>query len=116
MSEQQLPLDMEEEYEPDLLTLEDEDGNEHTFEVVDAADYNGSRYLAVVLYEEDPAARLEEDAEMMIMRVAELDGEEVLDIVEDDEELYEVSRVFYKRLSEVYNIDLDELEKEMGGQ
>ncbi|MEG1931621.1 MAG: DUF1292 domain-containing protein, partial [Pygmaiobacter sp.] len=29
------------------MTLEDEEGVEHTFEVVDALDYNGEHYLAV---------------------------------------------------------------------
>ncbi|MDL2325216.1 DUF1292 domain-containing protein [Ruminococcaceae bacterium OttesenSCG-928-A16] len=113
MSDEQLPLEMEEDYEPDILTLEDENGQEHTFEVIDAADINGSRYLAMVQYVEDAAARLEQDAEMLIMKVSELDGEEVLDLVDDDEELYQVSQAFYTRLSEVYNIDMEELEKEL---
>ena len=30
------PNTEEEEYQPDLMTLEDEDGNEVTFEVIDA--------------------------------------------------------------------------------
>lgn len=106
--------EMEEEYEPDILTLEDENGKEHVFEVIDAADIDGSRYLAMVLYIEDPAARLEEDSEMLIMKVSELDGEEVLDIVEEEEELYQISQVFYNRLSEVYDIDMEELESELG--
>ena len=38
----------EEEYQPDLMTLEDEDGNEVTFEVIDALDHKGVNYLAVV--------------------------------------------------------------------
>ena len=29
----------EEEYQPDLMTLEDENGNEVTFEVIDALDH-----------------------------------------------------------------------------
>ena len=33
----------EEEYQPDLMTLEDEDGNEVTFEVIDALDHKGVR-------------------------------------------------------------------------
>lgn len=106
--------EIEEDYEPDILTLEDENGQEHVFEVIDAADIDGSRYLAMVLYIEDPAARLEEDSEMLIMKVSELDGEEVLDIVEEEEELYQISQVFYNRLSEVYNIDMEELESELG--
>ena len=32
----------EEEYQPDLMTLEDEDGNEVTFEVIDALDHKRS--------------------------------------------------------------------------
>ena len=40
----------EEEYQPDLMTLEDEDGNEVTFEVIDALDHKGVHYLAVVVY------------------------------------------------------------------
>lgn len=110
MSEKQ-PL-LEEEYEPDILTLEDEDGQEHTFEVIDATDVAGVHYLAMVPYSENPAESLEEDTEMLIMKVTEQDGEEVLDLVDDDEELYTVSQAFYTRLSEVYNIDLDELENQ----
>lgn len=36
----------EEEYQPDLMTLEDEDGNEVTFEVIDALD-QGKRVCVV---------------------------------------------------------------------
>ncbi|MDO5601880.1 MAG: DUF1292 domain-containing protein [Oscillospiraceae bacterium] len=93
------------EYSPDLITLEDEDGNEHTFEVIDAADYQEERYLAVVPYSEDPTALLEEDANLILMRICEEDGEEYLDVVEDDEEFYNVGEMFAERLREVYDID-----------
>ncbi|MFR1808658.1 MAG: DUF1292 domain-containing protein [Pygmaiobacter massiliensis] len=99
---------MLEENTPDLMTLEDEDGVEHTFEVIDAVDYNGERYLAVVPYaesEEAAEAALEEDAELIIMRVGEENGEEYLDIVEDDEELYNVGDIFAQRLEEMCDID-----------
>ncbi|MDL2327140.1 DUF1292 domain-containing protein [Ruminococcaceae bacterium OttesenSCG-928-A11] len=108
------PLDEEEDYEPDILTLEDEEGREHAFEVMDATDIEGVRYLAVVPYHEDPADALEDDGEMLIMRVGEEDGEEFLDVVEDDEELLSVGQVFLNRLSEVYDIDLDELRRQSG--
>ena len=39
-----------EEDQPDLMTLEDEDGNEITFEVIDALDHKGVHYLAAVEY------------------------------------------------------------------
>ena len=52
------PNTEDEEYQPDLMTLEDEDGNEVTFEVIDALDHKGVHYLAVVEY-----AETEEEAE-----------------------------------------------------
>ena len=42
----ELSPEMLEEAAPDLLTLEDEDGKEVTFEVIDATEVNGTRYLA----------------------------------------------------------------------
>lgn len=98
-----------EEYEPDLITLTDEDGNEFSFEVIDAADFNEERYLAVVPYAEDSTEVLEEDANLIIMRVGEEEGEEFLDVVEDDEELIEVSAMFARRLEEIYDIDVEDL-------
>ena len=70
-------------------------------------DYNDERYLAVVPYAEDSTEQLEEDANLIIMRVGEEDGEEYLDVVDDDEELYEVSDMFARRLEELYDIDLN---------
>ncbi len=100
--------DSPEEYAPDILTLTDEDGGEYSFEVIDAADYNDERYLAVVPYAEDSQQSLEEDANLIIMRVGEEDGEEFLDVVEDEEELAAVADMFANRLEELYDIDLDE--------
>lgn len=94
------------DYTPDLITLEDEEGTEYTCEVLDAADYNGEHYMAVVPYTKDPEKMLEEDAQLIIMRVAEEDGEEFLDIVDDDDELAAVSEVFRSRLEELYDIEL----------
>ena len=56
------------DYSPDLITLTAEDGKEFSFEVIDAADYNDERYLAVVPYAEDSTEQLEEDANLIIMR------------------------------------------------
>ena len=97
------PNTEDEEYQPDLMTLEDEDGNEVTFEVIDALDHKGVHYLAVVEYTEDEAEA--EDAQLVILSVGEDDEGEYLDVVEDDETLLEVSKLFEKRLSEEYDIE-----------
>ena len=83
----------DEEYQPDLMTLEDEDGNEVTFEVIDALDHKGVHYMAVVEYAEDEED-VNEDAQLVILSVGE-----------DDETLLEVSKLFEQRLSDDYEID-----------
>lgn len=100
---------MLEEAKPDLLTLEDEDGQEVTFEVIDATEVNGTRYLAVIPYQEDPAS-LQEDAELILMRIGTDDEGEYMDIVDDDEELLTVGKVFEERLRAMYDIDDSELD------
>ena len=41
------------------------------------------------------------------MRVGEENGEEYLDIVDDDEEFYNVGEIFARRLSELYDVEND---------
>ena len=105
----ELSTEMLEEATPDLLTLEDEDGKEVTFEVIDATEVNGTRYLAVIPYQEDPES-LQEDAELILMRIGTDEEGEYMDIVDDDEELLTVGKVFEERLSAMYDIDDSELE------
>ena len=105
----ELSPEMLEEAKPDLLTLEDEDGKEVTFEVIDDTEVNGTRYLAVIPYQEDPES-LQEDAELILMRIGTDEEGEYMDIVDDDEELLTVGKVFEERLSAMYDIDDSELE------
>ena len=105
----ELSPEMLEEAAPDLLTLEDEDGKEVTFEVIDATEVYGTRYLAVIPYQEDPES-LQEDAELILMRIGTDDEGEYMDIVDDDEELITVGKVFEERLRAMYDIDDSELQ------
>ena len=105
----ELSPEMLEEATPDLLTLEDEDGKEVTFEVIDATEVNGTRYLAVIPYQEDPES-LQEEAELILMRIGTDDQGEYMDIVDDDEELGTVGKVFEERLRARYDIDDSELD------
>ena len=90
-------------YEPVDKVYTDEDGNEVTFEVIDALDHKGVHYLAVVEYTENEEDA--EDAQLVILSVGEDDEGEYLDVVEDDETLLEVSKLFEQRLSDDYEID-----------
>ena len=96
-----------EEYSPMILTLEDEDGENHQFEIVDEVDHNDQRYIAVVPYYEDPEKALEEEPILIIFRVGDSDEEgfDTFDIVDDDEEYLEVGGIFSQRLEEMYDIE-----------
>ena len=111
MSEEISPMDEMEEYEIDVIELQDEEGLSHSFEVVDSIDLDGKRYFALIPYDENGLPpEEEEEAEMLIMRVGEENGEEFLDIVEDEDELANVGQIFLTHLEEMYNLDLAALE------
>lgn len=68
------------------ITLIDEEGQEHSFSVIDLIDIDERRY-AVLLPDEDP------DAGAIIFKIeVDDDGEEVLIDIEDDDEFDEVVR------------------------
>jgi uncharacterized protein YrzB (UPF0473 family) len=94
----------------DLITLTDEDGKEHSFELVDTVDHKGVMYVALIAGAEDPAA-LDGDGNLVIMRATAAEGgDEYLELIEDDDEFEEISGIFMERLSDLY--DFDELDDE----
>ena len=105
----ELSPEMLQEAQPDLLTLEDEDGKDCTFEGVEAPEVHGTRSRAVIPYQEDPES-LEEEAELILMRIGTDEAGEYMDIVDDDEELLTVGKVFEERLKAMYDIDDDEID------
>ena len=87
------------EKDREFLTLTDEDGNQHEFEIVDKIVVNETEYLAIV-----PAVECEEDG-LYIYRGFVEDGEEYIEPIEDDKEFEEVSEIFEDRLSEIYDFE-----------
>lgn len=88
------------EYTPEIYTLTDEDGNEHEFELLDILEDNGNVYYGLVPYMEDPEAALEEDTELVILKVGEEDGEEFLATIDNDEEYDRIGKLFLDMLAE----------------
>ena len=64
------------EFGNDILTLEDDDGVEHTFEVLDAIDNGENRYMALSPVYDDPQQTLEDSGELVILKVVTVDGED----------------------------------------
>ncbi len=96
------------EYTPDLFTLEDEDGVESTFELLDVMEYNGEKYFALTPYAESPEQVLEHDGEIVVLKSQYENDEEIMVTIDDDEEYEKVGNIFLKRLEELYDFDDDE--------
>ena len=99
------------EYGNDILTLEDDDGVEHTFEVLDSIENAGTRYLALSPIYDDPQQTLADSGELVILRVVEADGEEFLETI-DDEEMDEIADIFMERLEEDYDVISEDEDEE----
>ena len=95
-------------YTPDLISVSDEDGKEYVFEVLDRVETDDGRYVAVVDYFENPEEMLEDDGEVIILKVSEEDGESFLSQIEDENEFVEVSEIFEERLAALFEYDEDE--------
>ncbi|MBR4099389.1 MAG: DUF1292 domain-containing protein [Clostridia bacterium] len=93
------------EFNPDILTLADDDGKEYTFEVLDAIETDMGRYLALLPTFEDPKKMLEDSGELVIVKVGEENGEEYYYEIEDDDEYETVADAFVDRLEDIFEID-----------
>lgn len=93
------------EYNPDLITLADDEGKEYNFEVLDAIETDTARYLALLPTYDDPQKMLEDSGELVIVKVGEEDGEEYYYEIEDDEEYEMIADAFVERLEDFFEID-----------
>lgn len=101
-------MDMDQEYNPDLITVQDDDGNEIVFEELDRIETDQGRYVAMLPTFDTEEEMLEYDNELIILRVLEEDGETYLAAIEDDEVFDEVAEIFEARLADLYEIDVVE--------
>ena len=97
---------MDELEKTNVVILTDEDGVEKEFEHIDTIEDNGEVYMAFIPTELD----LEEEAEVVILKVVEEDGLECLASVDDFDESERVFQIFMERADSLY--DFDEPEEE----
>ena len=93
------------DFSPDLMTLVDEDGKEHMFEVLDAIETDDGRYLAMVLHYDEVEELLESDAELVIMKVLCDDEGEYLEAIDNEKEFSSISAIFTERLEDEFDIE-----------
>lgn len=92
--------DFAEEYEAEIITLEDDLGNEKDFEFLDTVEYDGDEYIILLPVEE------EEQNEVMILRVDSLDDQdEVYSGIDDEEVLQAVFNIFRDRYKDDFDFE-----------
>lgn len=97
-------------YDPDIVTVVDDDGVEHQFEVLDRIETDDTKYVAMIPVFDDNESLLDDSGELIILRVIEENDETVLEPIEDEDEFNEIGRVFEERLSEMFDFYGDDEE------
>lgn len=96
---------MSEEFNPDLVSVIDENGVEHIFEELDRIETDTAKYVALLPVYDEAEEIIDDDGELIILKVCEEDGETYLEPIEDDAEFNEIGKIFEERLSELFAFD-----------
>lgn len=101
---------MNDEYGADLLTLIDDEGEEHEFEVLDVIDNDDGCFYALLPTFQDPQEKVDAEGTYYIFEAIEENGEQQLAEVENEELLDKLAEIFESRFEELY--DSEETEDE----
>lgn len=94
----------EETYEPLIVSIVDEDDEEHIFEELDTLEIGDKEYVALLpIYEDEDVT--DENGELIILERV-YDGDEIyLEPIEDEDEFMRVGKTFEERLSDMFEFD-----------
>ena len=94
---------MAEEYNPDIVSVIDETGEEHIFEELDRIETDDARYVALLPVYDDAEDILDDDGEIIILKVEEeKNGDTYLCPIEDAKEFDEIQSIFEERLADLF--------------
>ena len=87
----------------DIVSVVDEEGKEHFFEELDRIELDDDRkYVALIPIYDDETEILDDDGDVLILKVIEEKGETYLVQIDDEEEFNEVGNIIEDRLIEKY--------------
>lgn len=94
---------MAEEYNPDIVSVVDEDGVEHIFEELDRIETEDGKFVALLPVYDDAEDIIDDDGEIIILKVEEENnGDTFLCPIEDEKLFNEVGKYFEDRLSDLF--------------
>ena len=103
---------MEKDFAPDLITLIDEEGNEHNFEILDKIETEENEYYALYPIFDEAEESLQDSGEYYIMEaVITENGEEELAEIDDEALLDKLAEQFEKRFEELFDDEMTKLDK-----
>ena len=96
---------MNNEYTPDLITLLDDDNQEHCFEILDIIEDNEKQYYALMPVYEDKTDVLYSSGEYIILESVDNNGEQLLLELEDRELRERLSEIFEEHFDSMFYED-----------
>ena len=96
------------EVEIEIYTLQDENGEEHEFELIATCEMNGNEYYAMIPADEND--KEDEYCEYVVLKAITENGEKTLVTLDDDEEFDTVADYFDDLLAD--EVDYDAGKKE----
>lgn len=104
--QQKMKMSDEFNMDMDIVSVVDDDGVEHIFEELDRIETDdGKRYVALIPVYDDEVEILDDDGEVLILKVIEEKGETYLVQIEDEKEFNEIGNIFEDRLIEKYEAE-----------
>lgn len=101
----------EEFYQPDLISVSDDEGNEIIFELLERYETENDVYVAITEFHDDAEEIVEADNEVIILKVLEDNGEEYLAEIEDEIEFEQVSDILMAMVEEKFDVEYFEPEQ-----
>lgn len=98
-------MDNNDIYEPDIISVTDENGNEILFELLERYETEDDVYVAITEYRDDAEEIVQADYEVIILKVLEDNGEEYLAEIEDENEYEQVSDILMAKIEEQYEVE-----------
>ena len=93
-------IEQDEEYDPEIYTLTDENDNEFHFALLGTLEHEGAVYKALIPVNEDGE---EESGEYVILKLGTDDnGDDILETIEDDEEFDRIADIFDDKFSDIF--------------
>lgn len=96
------------DYEPEIYSLMDEEGNESDFELIDELDVDGQKYFALIPLVDDEDDLIDEE-QVVILKSELVDDQEMMITIESQEEYDNIGQMFFSRFRQLMD-DFDDEE------